>query len=162
MLEKIKKLSKSPNRRFYLTLPIFGLLLITNPSIDSYKFHEAKRFNQGYQEQTCNSQYYRDNYNGTVTEEVYQNICRSVILEFTNNPERLLSFIALNTQRKNYFAFSTYYTEYYNIDNQISEKVKQHPSFISKNTSNSVGHGSGGQIPANGIFGNFYDPRKSI
>lgn len=166
MLDKLQKISISNKITLLVFLSTFGLCTITNPSLNDYKIYEAKRFSQTYENYVCNDQHHHDNYYYNVTAETYKDICKSVVTDFINSPERLMSFIELNTERKNYFIFSLYKTEYYKIGGLIETRVKQHPTYkvkiFSPYAAVNVGSGSGGEVLANGILGTFIDSRKGF
>ena len=163
MLDKLQKISISNKITLLVSLSLFGLCAVTNPSLNDYKIYEAKRFSQTYENYRCNDQYHHDNYYYNVTVETYKDICKSVVADSINSPERLMSFIELNTERRNYFIFSLYKTEYYKIGGRIHERIIQHPTYVEKKLlAGNVGSGSGGEVLANGIFGTFIDSRKGF
>jgi hypothetical protein len=167
MLDKIQKISISNKVALLVSLSVFGLCAVTNPSLNDYKIYEAKRFSQEYENNVCNDQHHHDNYYYNVTVETYKDICKSVVAYFINSPERLMSFIELNTERRNYFIFSLYKTKYHTIGGMIETRVKQHPAYKVKIFSQfapvNVGvSGSGGEVLANGILGTFIDSRKGF
>jgi hypothetical protein len=162
MLDKLQKISISNKITLLVFLSLFGLCVVTNPSLNDYKIYEAKRFSQTYENYVCNDQHHHDNYYYNVTVETYKDTCKSVVSDFINSPERLMSFIELNTERRNYLVFSLYKTEYYKIGDRIRERIMQHPTYVEKKLLAGYAGGSGGEVLANGILGTFIDSRKGF
>ena len=167
MTEKLEKSSILRKIALLVTLPALGLCAITNPGLSDYKTYEAKRFNQEYKDYLCDASHHHKFFYYNVTVDTYKSVCNEVISELTSNPERLLSFIEINTLRQNYFVFSQYATPYYKIENQVYEKVKQHRTYMVKTLSLyapiDVGvSGSASPKFNNGIFGTFIDSRQGF
>ena len=157
MLDRFRKISTLNKATLLFFLSITGLAIMTNPSISDYKIHEAKEFGQKFENQQCSNEEHNHHFYYNVTVDIYKSTCKSVVSEFTNHPERLLSLIELNTERANYFILSRYETYYKSkVVNEIREKVKQHPTYTEKNSAVAVSYTTAARDPIIAIFGNFY------
>jgi hypothetical protein len=162
MLEKLKGISISNRIALLVSLSVFGLCAATNPSLNDYKIYEAKRFSQISENYLCNDRQHHDNYYYNSTSETYKDICKSVVTDFIDSPERLMSFIELNTERTNYIVFSLYETKWYKIGDRIRERIIQHPTYVEKKLLAIGVTGPERWAFANGVLGTFIDSRKGL
>jgi Domain of unknown function (DUF4359) len=148
-----------------------AFLCITNPDLATYEAHEMQRFKgQGqqisYKAAHCSNKGREEMKNGwKLSQEYYQPLCEQIVSEFENKPERLLAMVRGNTKRDNMFIYSVYNTHYAQIENEIDQAIKSHPTYRDRSTygegvTTSRGSGgSGSSTEAVGIFGTFLENR---